>query len=230
MGNSMKKIWLLFFVLISVTELVSVTFDFSLLHSISKPLILPMLMGYFLASASTRNFYFLSALIFCWAGDVLLMFQGAELFFIFGLVAFLIGHLFYMISYRKMRSSQSTKGLLNTQKMRYAFPIVLAGTGLVTILFPYLGALKIPVMIYALVLTLMVLQALFRYGFTSGMSFLLIFIGAISFMLSDSILAINKFMQPLPMASLAIMSTYIVAQYLIVEGAVQHHLNEKSQL
>ncbi len=224
----MKRIWLLLFVLVSVGELVSVTFDLQLLHSVSKPLILPMLTGYFLTSVSTRNFYFLSALIFCWAGDVLLMFQGAEIFFIFGLVAFLIGHLFYMISYRKLRHTNSSGGLLNTQKLRYAMPIVLAGTGLATILFPHLGGLKIPVMIYALVLTLMVLQALFRYGFTSAKSFALVFIGALAFMASDSVLAINKFMQPLPMASLVVMLTYISAQYLIVEGAIQHHCDFKS--
>ncbi len=226
----MKKMWLGFFLIVSATELVSVTFDFQLLHTISKPLLLPALMGYFLSSVTTRNFYFLSALIFCWAGDVLLMFQGAEIFFILGLVAFLIGHLFYMISYQKLRHTDiQGSGLLNTQKMRYSLPIILAGTGLVTILFPHLGGLKIPVMIYALVLTLMVLQALFRYGFTSQKSFALVFVGAVFFMVSDSVLAINKFMHALPMASLAIMITYIVAQYLIVQGAIAHQQNSFHQ-
>jgi uncharacterized membrane protein YhhN len=218
----MKKIWLLLFIVISVSELVAVSFTISGLHVIAKPLILPALMCYFLASVSTRQFYFLGALIFCWAGDVLLMFQSTELYFIFGLVAFLIGHLFYMISYRRLRTG-STEGLMNVQKIRYAFPIILAGTGLVAILFPHLGGLRIPVLVYALVLTLMVLQALFRYGFTSKKSFALVFIGAIFFMVSDSILAINKFIEPLPLASLAIMLTYITAQYLIVKGAIHHY-------
>lgn len=222
----MKKRWLLLFIAVSVTELVAVTLNLQSLHTVSKPLIILVLIGYFLASVSTRNLYFLGALIFCWAGDVLLMFQGAEIFFILGLVAFLIGHLFYMISYRRLRVSDSSSGLLKIQKIRYSFPIVLAGTGLVTILFPQLGGLKIPVMVYALVLTLMVLQALYRYGLTSRKSFVLVFVGALFFMVSDSILAINKFMEPLPMASLAIMFTYITAQFLIVEGAI-HHANSK---
>jgi uncharacterized membrane protein YhhN len=68
----------------------------------------------------------------------------------------------------------------------------------------------------------MAMQALFRYGRTNSKSFTLVFAGAISFMLSDSLLAINKFMQPLPLAGLAIMFTYILAQYLIVEGVVRH--------
>jgi len=223
----MKRVWLYLFIAISIAELVAVTFNLPSMRTISKPLILPALMGYFLVSVSTRNFYFLGALVFCWAGDVLLMFQGEELFFILGLIAFLIGHLFYMISYRRLRASDSSGSLMNIQKIRYSFPIALAGTGLVTILFPHLDGLKIPVVVYALVLTLMVLQALYRYGFTSKKSFALVFIGAIFFMASDSILAINKFLEPLPMASPAIMLTYIAAQYLIVEGVIQHHLAER---
>src|SRR5688572_7961784 len=141
----MKRIWLYLFIAISIAELVAVTFNFSAVHTISKPLILPALMGYFITSVSTRNFYFLGALVFCWAGDVLLMFQGKEIFFILGLVSFLIGHLFYMISYRKLRVVDAYEGLMNVQKIRYSFPIALAGTGLVTILYPHLGGLKIPV-------------------------------------------------------------------------------------
>jgi uncharacterized membrane protein YhhN len=226
----MKKIGLALFIVMSVAELVAVTFDFRMMHTIAKPLLLPTLIIYFISSVTTRDFYFLSALIFCWAGDVLLMFQGAEIFFILGLVAFLIGHLFYMISYQQLRDSDKHGGvLLNTQKLRYSMPIVLAGTGLVTILFPHLGGLKIPVMIYALVLTLMVLQALFRFGFTSRKSFALVFVGAVFFMVSDSVLAINKFMHALPMASLAIMITYITAQFLIVQGAIAHQQDSLHQ-
>jgi uncharacterized membrane protein YhhN len=96
------------------------------------------------------------------------------------------------------------------------------GTGLVTILYPVLGDLKIPVMVYALVLTVMVLQSIFRYGFTSSASFWNVCIGALFFLASDSLLAINKFLQPLPSASLLIMVTYMVAQYSITVGAISH--------
>jgi uncharacterized membrane protein YhhN len=218
----MKKIWLLLFVWVSMAELVAVNFSFPTVHTISKPLILPLLIAYCLSSLPVRNYYFLAALVFCWIGDVLLMFQG-EMFFISGLVAFLTGHVLYIFCYRQLRISNSNAVLLPTQKIRFSLPIVLAGTGLVTILFPYLGGMKIPVMIYALVITVMAMQALFRYGFTNPKSFTLIFTGALFFMLSDSLLAINKFMNPLPLASLAIMTTYILAQYLIVEGFSAHH-------
>ena len=218
----MKKIALILFFLVAVAELIAVTFNIALIQTIAKPLIMITLMSYYLLSVSERNNFFVVALVFCWIGDVLLMFQGDEMFFIYGLVAFLSGHVLYVFSYKQMRDPESVHGLLSTQKFRFSFPIILAGTGLVVVLLPHLGELKIPVMIYALVITIMVLQALFRFGFTSKRSFTLIFVGALFFMISDSALAINKFMKPLPMASLLIMVTYMTAQYLIVEGAIAH--------
>jgi uncharacterized membrane protein YhhN len=218
----MRKVSLIIFVLVVVAELIAVTYSMPLVQTIAKPLIMITLMSYYLFSVSERNYFFMTALMFCWFGDVLLMFQGDEIYFIGGLVAFLTGHVLYVFSYRQMRDPEGVERLLNTQKIRFSFPIILAGTGLVVVLLPHLGDLKIPVMIYALVLTIMVLQALFRFGFTSKRSFALIFIGAVFFMISDSLLAINKFLQPLPLASLLIMTTYMSAQFLIVEGAIDH--------
>jgi uncharacterized membrane protein YhhN len=217
----MKKIALILFALVAVAELIAVTFNIPLVQTIAKPLIMTTLMSYYFLNVSERNYFFLIAMAFCWLGDVLLMFQGDEIYFIGGLVAFLTGHVLYVFSYRQMREPEGL-GLLGPQRIRFSFPIILAGTGLVVVLLPHLGELKIPVMIYALVLTIMVLQALFRFGFTSKRSFVLIFVGALFFMISDSALAINKFMHALPMASLLIMATYITAQYLIVEGAIAH--------
>ncbi|HRG07093.1 MAG TPA: lysoplasmalogenase [Cyclobacteriaceae bacterium] len=216
----MKKLPLITFVLIAIVHLVAVTFNMALISALTKPVLVVTLVIYYLVASSKRSVLFLIALFFCWLGDVLLMFQRDEIFFIAGLVSFLTGHVLYIICYRKFVRAGS--GLTGPQRIRFALPIALAGTGLVTVLFPYLGALQIPVMVYALVITVMAMQALFRYGYTNALSFTLVFAGAISFMISDSLLAINKFMQPLPLAGLAIMFTYLLAQYLIVEGVLKH--------
>lgn len=224
----MKKLALYIFILVSVAELMSVTFKMPLVNLVAKPLIMITLVGYYLTNTPERSSLFLIAMAFCWLGDVLLMFQSEQqIFFMAGLVSFLIGHILYIITYRQMRNAIGNHELLGTQKVRYSLPIVLAGTGLVVILYPSLGELTVPVMIYALVLTIMVLQALFRFGFTNKRSFTLLFAGALFFMASDSLLAINKFLEPLPLASLSIMATYIAAQYLIVEGAMAHYLEQK---
>lgn len=221
----MKKVTLYAVAVVFVAELIVITLNLTQLNVVVKPLIMIALAAYYLASTQQRSTLFLAAIFFCWVGDVLLLFKP-ELFFIAGLVAFLTGHVLYILCYQRMRLSESKNPLLGPQKVRFALPIILAGTGLVVVLFPVLGDLKIPVMVYALVITIMALQALFRFGYTTNKSFALVFIGAILFMVSDSLLAINKFLMPIQFASLFIMTTYMVAQYLIVEG-VMAHTNQK---
>ena len=204
-------------------ELGTAIFDYPGHSLIFKPLIMIGLMAYYYALSPARSRLFLVALFFCWLGDVFLIFQSTDpLFFIGGLASFLAGHIVYIFCYRQLQIIPSSKELLGSQKVRFAFPIILAGTGLVTILYPLLGELRIPVMIYALVITLMALTALFRYGRTNSKSFLLIFIGAVLFMVSDSLLAINKFHHAFSAAGALVMLTYSVAQFLIVEGALAH--------
>lgn len=217
-------IFLLLFIAVSSAELLALMMDWQLVHVVAKPLILLSLIGYYLSRASKRSLTFIMALIFCWAGDVLLLFQPTgEIFFILGLVAFLIGHCLYIVSYRQLQWTEGKNEFMPTQKVRFSFPIVLAGTGLIVILFPSLGGLKVPVLVYSVVLVLMVMTALFRYGRTSSGSFWMVFIGAAVFMSSDSLLAINKFYSPFYLSGLFIMLTYITAQYLIVEGVVRHN-------
>ncbi len=218
----MKRWPIYIFVISSFIEIVSPLFNWES-HVFVKPLILISLMIYYVLHTSMRSVIFLAALFFCWGGDVFLLFQSKnELFFMAGLGAFLIGHLLYIFSYLQFRSEDKRYELLGPQKVRFSLPIILAGTGLVTILYPALGGLSIPVMMYACILIIMVLTALFRFGRTSKLSFVLIFFGAIMFMISDSVLAMNKFLNPLPLASSWIMATYCLAQYLIVEGALAH--------
>jgi uncharacterized membrane protein YhhN len=79
-------------------------------------------------------------------------------------------------------------------------------------------------LVYAGVLTYMVLSALFRFGKTNSGSFTMVFGGAILFMMSDSLIAINKFLEPLSMAGFWVMITYITAQFLIVKGLLKHEV------
>lgn len=217
------NLFLALFVVVSIGELLAVSLSWTEVHIVCKSLIMLSLIGYYLGEVPKRNSHFLRAMFFCWAGDVLLLKQSDdELYFILGLVAFLIGHSLYILAYRGLRWKETATGLLPTQKARVAFPVALAGTGLIVVLFPKLGGLTIPVIVYAIVLMVMVMTSFFRYGRTSGESFWFLTIGAVLFMTSDSILAINKFHTHFSIASPLIMLTYVLAQYFIVEGAVRH--------
>ena len=120
------------------------------------------------------------------------------------------------------RTLRDENSLETVQKARMAFPVILAATGLVVVLYPRLGELRLPVIVYAGVLMFMVLNALFRFQKTSASSFWMVSAGAVLFMLSDSILAINKFLQPVNHAGVWIMSTYLCGQFLIVRGLIEH--------
>jgi uncharacterized membrane protein YhhN len=221
----MRKVLIGIFVLTCSAELLSHLLDLSLVHAVSKPLLLPLLIGYYVTSTSKeeRSRTVLLALAFSWLGDVLLMFQPqGELFFIGGLLAFLVAHLYYIFAYRQFMSEDTSKALLGVQRFRFSFPIILAGTGLITVLYSHLGSLKIPVIIYSLILVLMVVNALFRFGRTSLTSFAMVFFGATLFMISDSMIAINKFMLPISYSGFWVMLTYLVAQYLIIQGLIKH--------
>lgn len=218
----MKRFFLILFALTAVSVLAANSGSNPLLFQVSKPLIMISLIGYYVAASSreVRSTTVLLALFFSWVGDVLLMFTG-DLFFMLGLGGFLVSHIFYTLSYRQHRTEEG-EGFLGVQKARFAFPIVLAGTGLLVVLYPSLGGLKIPVTAYALVLVVMALMALFRFGYTRQNSFWLVFAGALLFMVSDSTLAINKFLQPFAYSGIVVMSTYMAAQFLIVSGLLMH--------
>ncbi len=77
------------------------------------------------------------------------------------------------------------------------------------------------------VISIMLLFAYNGYLVWKNPGNLYVFIGAIVFVISDSILAINKFYTPIEKSSFFIMLTYLVAQYLIVIGVLK--LNPKKQ-
>ena len=219
----MKKISLYLFTAASLGILVAEIITSPFLHQICKPLIMVTLGLYYLYHAEYRSAVVWLAVLFSLAGDTLLLFEAKQpVFFILGLVAFLIAHVFYIIAYRQHVDESGESSLEAVQKIRFSFPVVLAGTGLIVVLYPSLGSLKIPVVIYALILIIMVLNAVFRYGRTSNNSFWRVFTGSILFMLSDSLLAINKFFKPVTAAGFWMMSTYILAQFLIIQGLVKH--------
>jgi uncharacterized membrane protein YhhN len=79
--------------------------------------------------------------------------------------------------------------------------------------------LKVAVAAYVSVIALMAAQAIGRATVQRDAASTAVAIGACVFMLSDSLIAINRFVQPLPLASLWVLSTYYLAQILIARNA-----------
>ncbi|RXR19378.1 lysoplasmalogenase [Flavobacterium amnicola] len=217
--------FLKYFVIVSIVYLAFIVFGKEDIAWYLKPLLLPcLLLAVNESSEFTTKKLLLSALVFSWIGDVVLLFADkGELYFIFGLVSFLIAHILFIFLFIKQEAYKTPN------KALFGLGVVfIAGYLFVmlTVLFPTLGDLKIPVSVYAFTISLMLVMAI-RGGLTwrNPMN-LLILNGAISFVVSDSILAMNKFYTALPNASLLIMSTYLIAQYLITFGVLK--LNEQA--
>lgn len=217
----MKRTILILFALISALHLAALLFLIPPITSATKPLLVITLLAYYFFSTTHRSTVVMVGLLLCWAGDMLLMLTG-ELYFMMGLLAFLMGHICYIIAYRQHRHEDAKEELLPTQKIRLSMPVILAGTGLIVVLYPKLGSLQIPVLIYGIIIMVMVMNALFRHGRTSSTSFWMVFGGALLFQISDSLLAINKFYSTLSLGDFWVMITYIGAQFFIVQGLVEH--------
>ncbi len=95
-------------------------------------------------------------------------------------------------------------------------------------LSPYLGALKLPVRIYGIVISFMLMLAMHMLFIKNKIAGKWMMAGALLFIISDSALAINKFYQAFELADILVILTYGLAQLFIVEGASRYiTLNDK---
>ena len=187
-----------------------------------KSLIIPLLIWLYLRfiRGHWNRFHSLiiTALVFSWIGDITLQLtQFQESFFLVGLGSFLITQLIYMIAF----FNTPGKNILFFRKVYLFIPVVIFGWGILWLLSDGLGDMKLPVTVYTVVILSMLLAAINREQKVNRQSFLLVMVGAILFVLSDSMMAINKFTQPFELARIAIMSSYITAQYLIAIGCTR---------
>jgi uncharacterized membrane protein YhhN len=215
-----KKIALVFWV-IAVINMIGIAAGIALLQYATKPLLLPTLIVLLSSAtgAEAGKKIMLIALFFSWLGDVLLLFESRDpLFFIFGLVCFLTTHILYIIYFLNIRSENSS--LLKRYPL-LIIPVLAYGISLVWLLFPHLADLKIPVMVYAAVICAMLLCSLHVFYKVARPANILYITGALFFVCSDSLLAVNKFYQPFAYAGVFIILTYCLAQFLIVLGFIE---------
>jgi len=194
-----------------------------------KPLITLSLFGLLLFHTGLRGRFSKRigiGLLFGLVGDVFLLVEHRnELFFIFGLFAFLIGHFLYMSAFyldykvNKTVYKEHTKNAI----LGYGFFCIIFSVGL----WSHLGNMKAPVIIYAIVISIMGIMAVNRYGRVNTLSYKLTFYGSLLFVLSDSILAIDRFVHPFKGAGILIMAAYMAAQYSITMGNLERKMKKK---
>lgn len=187
-----------------------------------KPLIMIWMAVYFMIFSTKKSFTLpvLLAFFFSWLGDNFLMFSDKnELFFFAGVGGFFLAQLSYIFIYSRYKE-ENRKGYLQ-RKPLYIILFLLYVGGIYFILLPGLeGMMKPVILVYALSLMGMSMMALNRRGRVNPRSFRYVFAGSLLFLISDSMIAIDKFTMEIPLGGFWIMITYISAQYLIMRGLV----------
>lgn len=200
---------------------------FQELHMVFKPVAMVFAIVHVLSLGQAQqagNRWLLAALAASLAGDIFLMMPNPNLF-LPGLVSFLVAHVAYIAAFKQRA--------IPWFEHRTALVVILAvGAAMYAFLFTQgLPAdMRIPVAVYVTVIALMAAQAWGRartLGRGNGNA-VQVAIGASVFMLSDSIIAVDRFVAPLPHALFWVLLTYYAAQALIVHGLVNGACTQKS--
>jgi uncharacterized membrane protein YhhN len=156
------------------------------------------------------GYLLLAGLLLSVVGDVALDLDR-ERFFLVGLAAFLVAHVLYIAAFAHGFA-------LAARRLPFA-ALVVCYAAVLAVLLRHVPCDKlVPVMAYLTAISAMVISAICIRRISP-----LLVVGAAVFMLSDTVIAINKFMYPIPHSTIYNIGLYFVAQFLIVRGFVNLH-------
>ena len=211
---------LIAFILFCLIDFFGIYLDKQMMINFAKPMLMITLFWYYYSNAKKLNKYFVLGLFFSFLGDILLLGAG-EVYFVFGLLFFLIAHVFYIIMVLKIIQITKPKEFIIA-----SVPFLLLFLVLMNVLYTGLGSMKIPVIIYAMTISSFGIVSLILYLQAKTKISLLLLVGVLTFITSDTILALNLFYKKQSFYPLLIMMTYVLAQYLICRFVLK--LNKQS--
>lgn len=216
-----KHLFLILYLIIAAVHLF--VGQIPMVSFLSKIALMPVLAAWLWLNNIRQDYkkLLLLALFFSWLGDILLGLQSINAnFFIFGLLAFLSAHCFYI--------SLNFKNV----GFKISFPIILSilpmlgwAVFLLKMSHEKAGGFFIPIFAYALVLCTLYYSAIVARAKFSRFNWAILFYGIVIFIASDSMIAINKFIIKMPFFNFAIMFTYILAQFMIVFSYLRQFKN-----
>lgn len=215
-----KKNGITLFLLVLAFHCVCIYLGYEVLRIAAKLFLIPLLAAWFWANTtkglSAFNLLVFAGLSFSFLGDLLLT-RAGETYFLLGMLAFIVTHICNSTYFLKLRGIQ-----LNRIKEAVVAAIILLIITIVVFLSlkPYLGNFLIPILIYMAIISIMAILATNTLSEPSLKKTALRFFipGAALFVLSDGILAMNKFLFHQPLLDIVVMLTYGGAQCLLVLG------------
>ncbi len=210
------RVLMLLYFLVSVADLWLIYSQHAYARWFTKPLLMPLLLTIVWMSKSNIPLYkwMLAGLSLSWAGDVLLQLKGM---FIPGLASFLAAHIWYIIYFIKINPAQT--GLLKKEPL-IGLPVLVYILIFLWQLYPFLDTLRMPVTAYAITIGCMLLMSIHAQHKVNKTASVLFFNGALQFVISDSLLAVNLFAFSHTVLSICVMATFAGAQYLLVKGSL----------
>ncbi len=187
----------------------------------AKPAVMVFLFAWLFMATNLKGAtsWFGLGVLFSLAGDVFLLWL--DRFFLFGLAVFLLAHLAYLVGFNTPLQPINLWTLLLA---------VMVGIGAARVMRRLLAGvhaagesrLAVPVLVYGVVISLMLLSALMTLSnmYWNGMAAVLVALGAFLFYLSDIVLAWNKFIVPMKNGRVMNIALYHAGQFLLVAGVI----------
>jgi uncharacterized membrane protein YhhN len=208
----MKYLFLILFAFDALLQVIAILLRREGLRRISKVLLVPLLIGYYILTAEHFLVSALLAGILGWLGDIFLIRGGKNQLFILGLLGFLLGHLAYIRSLLYFTGSVNRIALIIA--VIAALPLCFAAFRLIR----PAREILIPLLAYALVLEGMAIAAFCLMLYRKDVPALAIFAGSLCFMASDTILGHGLFRSGAHVRDLPVMTSYMAAQACLILG------------
>ena len=214
-----RNLTVLFFV-VAILDIIGIVAEISMLQIVSKPLIILTLITLYYFSALQRSSLYLIALLFSLLGDVFLL--NKTNYFLLGIASFLITQIVYSILIIRLLNKSTMK-----QKLLASFPFIIFLSILISVLGSNLDEYFFPVIIYGIAISIFGILSLLNYQLNRTKSSRFLLVGAVLFIISDSMIALNKFHEQKAFYPVAVMATYILAQYFIYKFMVKTDFSKK---
>jgi uncharacterized membrane protein YhhN len=213
---------IIFFIIVAIEIFGEIKENQQIIYG-TKPLLMPLLILFYifgvleLGSLDQVDWLIMVALIGGWAGDIFLMLEDQDKWFLFGMGAFFVNQIFYILSF--LLSINSYSGF-NVWGLFLLAPSLLILLFTVPRFINKTGDMKIPVLVYMAAILLMHITAILRIAEFSGLPFILVYVGSLSFIFSDASIAVDKWAGEFHNARFIIMATYVMAQFYIALGVI----------
>ncbi|PKL38836.1 MAG: hypothetical protein CVV44_08180 [Spirochaetae bacterium HGW-Spirochaetae-1] len=213
-----STVFLVIFFAFSIAHVAGEGFKLMPARYITKPFLMPSLALYYAFSAQEPSIIMIAAIAGGWLGDIFLMIpdpQKTRRFFKPGLVAFLLGHILYIAVFVACFSSLD---IIPFYGWLIALLYLVTGIFAFNSIRPHAGPMLKAIAAYVIIIILMGISTVVSLGSVSLTGSAIAMVGAYIFMISDTLNAYNRFVKEIPNERVYTMSTYLLGQFLLIQG------------